>query len=111
MVPLLMVEADCRNLLISGTHIDRSPCGTGTCAKMAALFGRGKLKKNDKFITESILGSIYIGKIVDEAKLNNYKAIIPEITGQAWISGFNTLLFDPKDPYKYGFRLKDRIIK
>jgi len=109
--PPINPEADCRNLLISGTHIDRSPCGTGTCAKMAALFGRGKLKKNDKFITESILGSIYIGKIVDEAKLNNYKAIIPEITGQAWISGFNTLLFDPKDPYKYGFRLKDRIIK
>jgi len=104
-------KANCKNFAITGTHIDRSPCGTGSCAKMAALFGRGKLKKDDKFITESILGSIYIGKVVDEIKLNNYKAIIPEITGQAWISGFNTLLFDQSDPFKYGFRLRDKIIK
>lgn len=104
-------KADCRNLAFSGTHVDRSPCGTGTCAKMAALFGRGKLKKGDIFITESILGTTYEGKIVDEIKFENYNAIIPEITGQAWISGFNNLLIDPEDPFKYGFRLKDKIIK
>lgn len=109
--PTTHPKANCKNFAITGTHIDRSPCGTGSCAKMAALFARGKLKKGDEFITESILGSTYIGKIVDEVKLDNYKAIIPEITGQAWITGFNTLLIDPEDPFKYGFRLKDRIIK
>lgn len=105
-------EADCKNLLVSGTHMDRSPCGTGTSAKIASFYARGKLKKGDIFVTESILGTTYKGKIVDEVQLtDNIKGIIPEITGQAWISGFNTILIDPDDPFKYGFRLKDKIIK
>ena len=99
-------EASCRNLFISGTHIDRSPCGTGTCAKMASLYARGKLRLHDEFVAESILGSIYRAKIVDETKVGGLKAIIPELTGQAWIMGFNTLLIDPQDPFKYGFRVR-----
>ena len=99
-------EAHYRNFFISGTHIDRSPCGTGTCAKMASLYGRGKLRLHDEFVAESILGSIYRGKIVDETEVGGLKAIIPEFTGQAWIMGFNNLLIDPRDPFKYGFRLR-----
>jgi len=104
-------EASCRNLFISGTHIDRSPCGTGTCAKMASLYARGKLSLHDEFVTEGILGSIYRSKIVDETEVGGLKAIIPEFTGQAWIMAFNTLLIDPQDPFKYGFRVREKIIK
>lgn len=104
-------EAHYRNFFISGTHIDRSPCGTGTCAKMASLYGRGELRLNDEFVAESILGSIYRGKIVDETAVGGLKAIIPEFTGQAWIMGFNTLLIDPRDPFKYGFRVREKVRK
>ena len=104
-------EARCRNLFISGTHIDRSPCGTGTCAKMASLYGRGELRLDDEFVAESILGSIYRGKIVGEMKVGGLKAIIPELTGRAWIMGFNTLLIDPQDPFKCGFRVREKLMK
>jgi proline racemase len=104
-------EASFRNLYVSGTHIDRAPCGTGTCARMASLYSRGELGLDDEFVTESILGSIYRAKIVDETELGGLKAIIPELTGQAWIMGFNTLLINPEDPFKYGFRVRERIIK
>ncbi len=104
-------EASYRNFYVSGTHIDRSPCGTGTCAKMASLYSRGELKLNDEFVAESILGSIYRAKIVDETKVGGLKAIIPEFTGQAWIMGFNTLLINPEDPFKYGFRVREKVIK
>jgi proline racemase len=104
-------EASCRNFFISGTHIDRSPCGTGTCAKMASLYSRGELSLNDEFVAESILGSIYRAKIVDETEVGGLKAIVPELTGQAWIMGFNTLLMDPQDPFKYGFRVREKVIK
>ena len=103
-------EAHCRNFFISGTHIDRSPCGTGTCAKMASLYAQGELRLHDEFVAESILGSIYRAKIVDETKVGGLKAIIPELTGQAWIMGFNTLLIDPRDPFKYGFRVREKVI-
>ena len=104
-------EAHYRNFFISGTHIDRSPCGTGTCAKMASLYAKGELRLHDEFVTESILGSIYRAKIVDETEVGGLRAIIPELTGQAWIMGLNTLLINPEDPFKYGFRVRDGIIK
>jgi proline racemase len=104
-------EARYRNFYVSGTHIDRSPCGTGTCAKMASLYGRGELRLHEEFVTESILGSIYRAKIVGETEVGGIKAIVPELTGQAWIMGFNTLLIDPEDPFKYGFRVREKIIK
>lgn len=104
-------EAHYRNFFVSGTHIDRSPCGTGTCARMASLYARGKLRLHEEFVAESILGSIYRGKIVDETEVGGLKAIIPEFTGQAWITGFNTLLIDPRDPFKHGFRVREKAIK
>ncbi len=78
---------------------------------MACLYARGKLRLHDEFVAESILGSIYRAKIVDETKVGGLKAIIPEFTGQAWIMAFNTLLIDPQDPFKYGFRVREKLIK
>jgi len=108
--PPVHPKADGKIIYIRGTHIDRSPCGTGTSAVMAALYSKGDLKK-DVFISESILGTLYKGKIVDETRVGKFKAIIPEITGKAWIHGFNTIIINKDDPFKYGFRLREKIVK
>ena len=83
--------------------IDRSPCGTGTCAEMAQLHSRNKLKLNQGFITESIIGTLFKGKLVGECFVGDYEAVIPEITGSAWITGINQVVLDPDDPLKNGF--------
>ncbi|WP_298265206.1 4-hydroxyproline epimerase [uncultured Lutibacter sp.] len=96
-----------RNAVFYGDKaIDRSPCGTGTSARMAQLFAKGKLKKGEKYIHESYIGSKFIGKIEQETTLNNQKAIIPSIQGWAKIYGYNTIVIDPEeDPYAYGFQV------
>jgi proline racemase len=99
-------EASARNVAIFGDgQVDRSPCGTGTCAKLAALYAKGQIKKGEYFIYESILGTHFKGKIVDTLKLEVYDAIIPEITGSAYITGLNTIIIDDRDPVKHGFIL------
>ncbi|MFD0761339.1 4-hydroxyproline epimerase [Lutibacter aestuarii] len=96
-----------RNAVFYGDKaIDRSPCGTGTSARMAQLFAKGKLKKGEKYIHESYIGSKFIGKIEQETTLNNQKAIIPSIQGWAKIYGYNTIVIDSEeDPYAYGFQV------
>lgn len=97
-------DSDARNAVFYGEKaIDRSPCGTGTSARMAQLAAKGKLKKGDKFVHESIIGSQFIGRVEDETKLGNYPAIIPSIEGWAKITGYNTILIDDSDPYAFGF--------
>lgn len=108
--PPIHPKADCKIIYIRGTHIDRSPCGTGTSAVMATLYSKGYLKR-DVLISESILGTLYKGKIVNKTKVGEFDAIIPEITGRAWIHGFNTIIIDRDDPFKYGFRLREKIVK
>jgi len=99
-------EANLKNVVIFGKgQIDRSPCGTGTCAKLAALYAKGKIKEGEIFIYESILGTLFKGKIVGTEKVGEFDAIIPQITGSAYITGFNTLIIDERDPVKYGFVL------
>lgn len=96
--------SDARNAVFYGEKaIDRSPCGTGTSARMAQLGAKGKLKKGDKFVHESIIGSQFIGRIEDETKLGDHPAIIPSIEGWAKIIGYNTILIDDSDPYAFGF--------
>jgi proline racemase len=85
--------------------IDRSPCGTGTAAKMAALYSKGELKLDEEFVHESIIGSIFKARAVAETKVGPYSAIIPEVTGSAHIIGINKFLIDPDDPLKHGFCL------
>lgn len=99
-------EAHYKNVVVFGDgSLDRSPCGTGTCAKMAALHSKGLLKTGEDFIYESILGTLFRGRILDTLKVGEFDAVTPRITGSAYITGFNQLVIDDKDPLKYGFRL------
>ncbi len=100
-------QADFKNVVIFGKgNIDRSSCGTGTSAKMATLHARGKLGIGQEFVYESILGTLFKGKILEETQVCDYKAIIPQITASAYITGFNHFVIDEDDPFKYGFLLK-----
>jgi 4-hydroxyproline epimerase len=96
-----------RNAVFYGDKaIDRSPCGTGTSARMAQWYGKGLLKKGDIFIHESIIGSKFIGTIEGITNVGSYEAIIPGIEGWARIYGYNTILVDPQDdPYAGGFQV------
>ncbi|MBV4357551.1 4-hydroxyproline epimerase [Pinibacter aurantiacus] len=96
-----------RNAVFYGDKaIDRSPCGTGTSARMAQWYAKGKLKKGDQFIHESIIGSKFIGTIEEELKVGDKAAIRPGIEGWARIYGYNTISIDPEDdPYAYGFQV------
>ena len=87
-------------------QVDRSPCGTGTSAKLATLHAKGELKEGELFVYESILGTLFKGRVVGTDKVADYDAIIPEITGAAYITGFNHFVIDDEDPVKYGFILK-----
>jgi 4-hydroxyproline epimerase len=99
-------KAHARNAVFYGDKaIDRSPCGTGTSARMAQLAARGKLKVGDDFVHESIIGSLFGGRVEAKAKVGNHEAIIPSIEGWARITGFNTIFIDDRDPYKHGFQL------
>lgn len=99
-------EANYKNMVVFGEgNIDRSPCGTGTSAKLATLYKKGELKVGEPFVYESILGTLFKGRILEERKLAGFDAVIPEITGSAYITGFSNYLYDPKDPLTYGFLL------
>ncbi|WP_114903811.1 4-hydroxyproline epimerase [Kordia sp. SMS9] len=96
-----------RNAVFYGDKaIDRSPCGTGTSARMAQLHAKGKLKVGEAFVHESYIGSKFIGKIVEETMLDGKPAIIPSIQGWAKIYGYNTIIIDEEDdPYAHGFQV------
>lgn len=96
-----------RNAVFYGDKaIDRSPCGTGTSARMAQWYSKGRLKKGDKFIHESIIGSKFIGTIEDETTVGDTPAIRPGIEGWAKIYGYNSISINPDDdPYAYGFQV------
>jgi proline racemase len=85
--------------------LDRSPCGTGTSARMAALHARGDLALGQEFVNESIIGSRFIGRLVEEVALGATPAVVPEVTGRAWITGMGQYLLDPTDPFPAGFDL------
>jgi proline racemase len=86
---------------------DRSPCGTGTCARMATLHARGRLAVGEDFRHEGILGTVFTGRLLEETKIDERAAVIPEITGRAWITGFADYVFDPTDPFPEGFTVGD----
>ncbi len=95
-----------RNAVFYGDKaIDRSPCGTGTSARMAQWYAKGKLKKGDLFVHESIIGSKFTGRIEHETDAAGIPAIVPSIEGWAIIHGFNHILFDDDDPYVHGFQV------
>ncbi len=96
-----------RNAVFYGDKaIDRSPCGTGTSARMAQWYAKGKLKKGEEFIHESIIGSKFIGRIEEELFIAGKPAIRPSIEGWAKIYGYNTISIDrDDDPYALGFQV------
>jgi proline racemase len=87
--------------------IDRSPCGTGTSAMMATLHARGILSVGDTFRHEGILGTVFTGRVLEETTVGSYRAIVPSITGQAWITGFANYVADPTDPFPDGYTIGD----
>jgi proline racemase len=87
--------------------LDRSPCGTGTCAKMAVLHAKGKLGLGHDFVHESLLGTLFTGRLIEEVCVGPYRAVVPEISGTAWITGFANYVLDPSDPFPEGFTLGD----
>lgn len=96
-----------RNAVFYGDKaIDRSPCGTGTSARMAQWYAKGKLKKGDQFIHESYIGSKFTGTVEDEVEVAGFKGIIPSVEGWAKVFGYNTIKIDAEDdPYAHGFQV------
>ena len=104
--PTLDPSSTARNAVFYGDKaIDRSPCGTGTSARMAQWFAKGKLKKGESFIHESIIGSKFTGTIEEVTTVNGQPAIIPGIEGWAIVTGYNTIIIDDDDPYAHGFQV------
>jgi len=103
----LTAEADGRNAVFYGDKaIDRSPCGTGTSARMAQWAAKGKLKLGDSFIHESFIGSKFTGRVEEMTKCGDFDAIIPSIEGWARITGHNNIIIDDEDdPYAHGFQV------
>jgi proline racemase len=87
--------------------LDRSPCGTGTSAKMVTMWARGELPLNQDFVHEGILGTTFTGRLVRETKVGNCEAVVPTISGTAWITGFAQYVVDPEDPFPNGFTVGD----
>lgn len=118
--PAIKPGADLKNTVVISTGtfdwnrpstwtgvLDRSACGTGTCAKMATLHARGLLGLNKDFVHESILGTTFTGRLIGETMVGNYPAVIPTISGQAWITGVAQYLLDPTDPFPEGYTVGD----
>jgi proline racemase len=87
--------------------LDRSPCGTGTSARMAALHARGQLGLNEDFVHRSIIGSEFVGRLTGTATVAEHAAVLPTITGRAWITGHTQWVLDENDPFQTGYTLGD----
>ncbi|MER5209745.1 proline racemase family protein [Streptomyces sp. NPDC002838] len=87
--------------------VDRSPCGTGTSARMAALHARGELALNTPFVHESILGTTFTGTLSGTTRIGSYEAVLPTISGRGWITAFSQYVLDETDPFPHGYTLGD----
>ena len=99
-------DSDMANAVFYGDKaIDRSPCGTGTSARMAQLAAKGQLSVGDRFTHESIIGSQFVGRVEESSKVGAFEAIIPSIEGWAIQTGYNTIFLDEEDPFVHGFQV------
>lgn len=99
-------EAHARNAVFYGDKaIDRSPCGTGTSARIAQWAAKGKLKPGDDFVQESIIGSLFKGRVEAETTVAGKPAIIPSVAGWARLTGYNTIFIEDRDPFAHGFQV------
>ncbi|MDR1439761.1 MAG: proline racemase family protein, partial [Clostridiales bacterium] len=104
--PPINPEATVRNaVVIPPGAIDRSPCGTGTSAKLAVLAANGKLAVGQPFVHESIIGSLFRCEIVGTTTVAGIPAVVPKVSGSAWVTGIHTFVLDPDDPFPLGFSL------
>jgi proline racemase len=87
--------------------LDRSPCGTGTCARMAVLHAKGQLPLHQDFPHQGVLGTTFTGRLIEETQIGPYKAVVPTLSGQAWITGFSQYVLDPTDPFPEGYTVGD----
>lgn len=94
-------------VIVSPGRHDRSPCGTGTCARLAVLHARGLLDVGEPFYHTSIIGTTFVAKVESVTKVGKYDAIVPSIQGRAWITSFHDYVLDPSDPFPIGFRVGD----
>ena len=105
--PPLSRDADARNAVVMSNGysgmLDRSPCGSGTCAIMALLHARGELDLGERFVHESVVGSVFTGELVGATD----EGVVPAITGSAWITRYAEVVVDPTDPFPEGFRVGD----
>jgi proline racemase len=85
--------------------LDRSPCGTGTSARMAQLHAAGELALGEPFVNESVIGTRFTGRLLEETRVGDLPAVVPEITGRAWVTGMGQYLLDADDPFPAGFAL------
>jgi proline racemase len=90
-----------------GGALDRSPCGTGTCAKMAVLHAKGQLGLNEDFCHESVLGTLFTGRLLRTAKVGDRDAVVPALSGRAWITGLSHFVLEADDPFPEGFTVGD----
>ncbi|MDE1167856.1 MAG: proline racemase family protein [Pseudomonas sp.] len=94
-------------VIVSPGRLDRSPCGTGTSARLAVMHARGQIKPGQKLVHESILSTEFIGEIVETLSIGGRPGIRPTISGQAWITGFHQYVLDATDPFPTGYTLSD----
>jgi proline racemase len=94
-------------VVISPGKIDRSPCGTGTSARLAVLHARQQLQVGEPYLSTSLIGTVFQARIVETTSVGNRPAIIPSLTGRAWITGFHQYSLDPSDPFPQGYTLSD----
>jgi proline racemase len=94
-------------VVVSPGRVDRSPCGTGTCARLAQMHANGLIDVGETFVHESIIGTSFESSIVDTARVGDYDAVIPTVAGQAWITGIYQMGMDPSDPFPRGFTVAD----
>ncbi len=110
--PAAKKEVAMRNaVVVPPAAIDRSPCGTGTSAKMAVLYTRGELQLNEEFVHESIIKGLFYGKVIGETMVGSYPAVVTTIRGSAYIMAMHQLVLDPRDPFPEGLYLgrKERL--
>ncbi|CAG9987694.1 unnamed protein product [Clonostachys byssicola] len=95
-------------VVVAPGRLDRSPCGTGTCARLAALHARGELAEGEPLYHNSIIGSEFIGRVHGTTKVGKYDAVYPSVTGSAWITAYKQVVLHPTDPFPEGFRVGDK---
>lgn len=97
-------QANC--CIFADREVDRSPTGSGTAGRIAQLYLRGKLTRNDVLVNESVIGSVFRARVIEETQVGEFPAVIPEVSGSAYICGFCQWIIDERDPQKYGFLVR-----